>query len=219
MAIRKEADKPKPKSNANQGKITSDKGEDFPVIGVGASAGGLEAFGKLLSNLPTDTGMAFVLIQHLDPTHTSNMVEILKRYTRMPVLETKDSMKMLPDHIYMIPPNKNMTITDRTLKLAEQMEHPGIAHSIDLFFRSLASDLKEKAICIILSGTGTDGSLGAKAVKAELGMVMVQDPKTAAYDGMPQAAITAGVADFVLPAENPPLSPFLKGIHPEGESK
>lgn len=176
--------------------------DDFPVIGLGASAGGLDAFGKFFTSMPTDTGMSFVLIQHLDPTHASNMVELLKRYTAMPVHEATNDIKLAPDHVYMIPPNRNMTITDRTLKLLEQVERPGIMHSIDLFFRSLANDLKERAICVILSGTGTDGSLGAKAVKAELGMVMVQDPDTAAYDGMPRSAIAAGVADFILPAED-----------------
>lgn len=175
---------------------------DFPVIGIGASAGGLDAFGKFFSNMPVDTGMSFVLIQHLDPTHASNMVELLKRYTKMPVHEATNDIKLEQNHVYMIPPNRNMTITDRTLKLLEQFERPGIMHSIDLFFRSLANDLKEKAICVILSGTGTDGSLGAKAVKSELGMVMVQDPDTAGYDGMPRAALAAGVADFVLRAED-----------------
>jgi len=176
----------------------------FPVIGIGASAGGLEAFSKFFENMPANSGMAFVLIQHLDPTHTSSMVELLKRYTPMPVYAAEDGMKLQPNHVYMIPPNRNMTITNRTLKLVEQTEHPGIPHSIDLFFRSLAEDLKEKAICIILSGTGSDGSIGAKAVKAEMGMVMVQDPDTARYDGMPLAAIAAGVADFVLPVEQMP---------------
>lgn len=198
----------------SSGKVTSPRARmkakptfsssDFPVIGVGASAGGLEAFGKLVSNIPEDSGMAFVLIQHLDPTHASNMVELPKRYTRIPVHEATDDIKLEPDHIYMIPPNRSMTITDRTLKLMEQVERSGIMHSIDHFFRSLAKDLKERAICIILSGTGTDGSMGAKAVKSELGMVMVQDPETAAYDGMPRAAINAGVADFVLKAEDMP---------------
>ncbi|HTY81250.1 MAG TPA: chemotaxis protein CheB [Dehalococcoidales bacterium] len=175
--------------------------DDFPVIGLGASAGGLDAFSKFFSAMPPNTGMAFVLIQHLDPTHASNMVELLKRYTPMPVHEATENIKLQPGHVYMIPPNRNMTITDRTLKLMEQSERPGIMHSIDLFFRSLASDLKEKAICIILSGTGSDGSLGAKAVKAELGMVMVQEPESAGYDGMPRAAMAAGVADFILPPE------------------
>ncbi len=201
---RKKADKPVVMATSParpRAKAAPAANHDFPVIGVGASAGGLEAFGKLLSHMPTDTGMAFVLIQHLDPTHASNMVELLRRYTPMPVHEATENIKLEPDHVYMIPPNRNMTITDRTLQLMEAVERPGIMHSIDLFFRSLANDLKEKAICIILSGTGSDGSLGAKAVKAELGMVMVQDPDTAAYDGMPRAAIASGVADFVLPAE------------------
>ncbi len=204
MATKKQA-KPKGTESNQPGRTRrSFSDTDFPVIGVGASAGGLEAFGKLLSHMPVDTGMALVLIQHLDPTHASNMVELLKRYTRMPVHEATDDVKLQPDHVYMIPPNKGMTIIDRTLKLVEQVDRPGIMHSIDLFFRSLATDLKEKAICIILSGTGSDGALGAKAVKAELGMVMVQDPETAGYDGMPRAAVAAGVADYVLPAEDMP---------------
>ncbi len=202
----------KKKTKATETKSTEQDSEqkrsfsekDFPVVGVGASAGGLEAFGKLLGHVPNNTGMAFVLIQHLDPTHASNMVELLRRYTRLPVHEATDALKLEPDHVYMIPPNKGMTITDRTLKLVTQVDRPGIMHSIDLFFRSLATDLKEKAICIILSGTGSDGALGAKAVKAELGMVMVQEPDTAGYDGMPRSAIAAGVADYVLPAENMP---------------
>jgi len=173
----------------------------FPVIGIGASAGGLEAFTKFLSSLPTDTGMAFVLIQHLDPTHTSNMVGLLRRQTKMEVFLAEDGMKLQPDCIYMMPPNKNMLITDRTLMLEESQERPGISHNIDRFFLSLAQDLKEKSIAIIMSGTGSDGSAGAKAIKAELGMVMVQDPATATYDGMPRSAIAAGVADYVLPAE------------------
>ncbi|XUX00387.1 MAG: chemotaxis protein CheB [Dehalogenimonas sp.] len=174
---------------------------DFPIVGIGASAGGLDAFSKFLSATPNDTGMAFVLIQHLDPTHASNMVDLLKRYTKMPVHEATDEVKLEPDHVYMIPPNRNMTISEHNLRLLQQIERPGISHSIDLFFKSQASDLKEKAIAIIMSGTGTDGSLGAKAVKAEGGMIIVQDPETAGYDGMPRSAIASGVADFVLPAE------------------
>jgi two-component system, chemotaxis family, CheB/CheR fusion protein len=180
-----------------------DKG-DFPIVGIGASAGGLEAFTKFLTAAPAATGMAFVLIQHLDPSHASNMVDLLKRYTTMPVHEATDEVKLEPDHVYMIPPNRNMTISDHTLRLLQQFERPGIAHSIDLFFKSLAADLREKAICVIMSGTGTDGTLGAKAVKAELGLVIVQDPETAVYDGMPRSAIANGVADFILPAEAMP---------------
>ncbi len=174
---------------------------DFPIVGLGASAGGLEAFSAFFSALPPNTGMAYVLVQHLDPTHTSSMVDLLKRYTRMPVVEATDTVEIEPDHVYMIPPNKAMTIADCTLRLEEQTEQPGIVHSIDMFFRSMAKDMKDKAICIILSGTGTDGTQGARAIKSALGLVMVQDPETARYDGMPRAAIAAGVADIVVPAE------------------
>ncbi|PPD57891.1 chemotaxis protein CheB [Dehalogenimonas etheniformans] len=211
--------KPSPKSETAAAKSKNDEAvkpvapkkpvsgvahDDFPIVGIGASAGGLEAFTKFLTAAPINTGMAFVLIQHLDPSHASNMVDLLKRYTTMPVQEATDEVKLEQDHVYMIPPNRNMTIHDHTLKLLEQFERPGIAHSIDLFFKSLAVDLKEKAICIIMSGTGTDGTLGAKAVKGELGLVIVQDPETAAYDGMPRSAISNGVADFILPAEAMP---------------
>ncbi len=178
--------------------------EDFPIIGIGASAGGLDAFAKFLTAMPANSGMASVLVQHLDPSHASNMVELLRRYTKMPVSEATDEVRLEPDHIYMIPPNRTMTITGRNLRLLQQIDRPGIAHAIDMFFKSLATDLKEKAICVIMSGTGTDGTLGAKAVKAELGLVMVQDPETAGYDGMPRSAIAAGVADFILPAEAMP---------------
>lgn len=174
---------------------------DFPIVGLGASAGGLEAFGLFFSTLPANGGMAYVLVQHLDPTHTSSMVELLKRYTRMPVVEATDTVEIQPDHVYMIPPNKAMTISNCTLRLEEQPEHPGIIHSIDTFFRSLAKDMKEKAIGIVLSGTGSDGTQGARAIKSALGLVIVQDPETARYDGMPRAAIAAGVADIVVPAD------------------
>ena len=209
MAARKKNQK-KAENNSNPVEMPEterrlEKGfQDFPVVGIGASAGGLEAFSKFFENMPADSGMAFVLNQHLDPTHASNMVDILRRYTKMPVIEAQDGMKLEPNHVYMVPPNRDMTIIDHSLKLVAPTERPGISHSIDLFFRSLARDLKDKAIAIILSGTGTDGTLGAKAVKAEMGMVMVQDPSTARYDGMPQAAISAGAADFVLSAEEMP---------------
>ena len=181
--------------------LKSKSADIFPIVGIGASAGGLEAFGSFFSKMPVDSGMAFVLVQHLDPSHVSNMVDLLKRYTQMPVIEARDGLKIEVNHVYMIPPNYNMTVIDRTLNLVELVERPGISHGIDLFFRSLAADLKDRSICVILSGTGSDGSLGAKVVKAELGMVMVQDPESAKYDGMPRSAIAAGVADIVVPAE------------------
>ena len=110
--------------------------------------------------MPIDAGIATVLVQHLDPSHASNMVELLKRYTKMPVSEVTDDVKLEQNHIYMIPPNRTMTIIGRKLRLLAQIERPGIGHAIDLFFKSLATDLKEKAICVIMSGTGTDSTLG-----------------------------------------------------------
>ena len=190
----------------------------FPVVGMGASAGGLDAIEKFFSNMPSDSGMAFVIIMHFDPSSKSVMVEILKRYTKMEVHQAEDRMKIEPDSVYIIPPNKDMAILHGTLQLLEPMVSRGIRHPIDFFFRSLSEDYKEKAICIILSGTGTEGTLGLKAIKGEGGMVMVQDVKSAAYDGMPASAVATGFADYVLPPEKMPeqlliyvKQPYIKG--------
>ena len=175
--------------------------KDFPVIGIGASAGGLEAFGSLFSKMPVDTGMAFILIQHIEPSHVGNMVGLIQKHTSMPVIEVKDDgIKVEPNHLYMIPQNREISMFDGTLKMGAEVDSR-MRHSIDPFFRSLADDLRDRAICVILSGTGTDGTAGARAVKAETGLVIVQDPEDAGYDGMPRSAIDAGVADMVLPAE------------------
>ena len=175
-----------------------------PVAGIGASAGGLEAFKKFFTAMPPDSGIAFVLIPHLDPTHESLMVELLARHTPMPVVEVREGMPVEANHVYIIPPNKYMTSSGGGLRLTGPVERGGLQTSIDLFLRSLADDLLEKAVCIILSGTGSHGTLGLKAVKAGGGMAMVQDPKTAAYAQMPQSAIATGLADYVLPAEQMP---------------
>ena len=177
---------------------------NFPVVALGASAGGLEAFTQFLSKLPADSGMAFVLIQHLDPSHPSSLVELLARQSPIPIREAEEGDRVQPDQAYVIPPGKAMSIRNRTLILEEQPEHPGLTHSINLFFRSLAEDVKERAVGIILSGTGSDGTEGARAIKAQEGLVIVQDPVTAKYDGMPRSAIEAGVADYVLPPEAMP---------------
>ncbi len=189
--------------------------KQFPVIGIGASAGGLEAFGAVFNRMPEDTGMAFILIQHIEPSHVANMVSLIQKQTRMPVVEVKDGgVKVEPNHLYMIPQNREISITDGTIKLCEEVDS-AVRHSVDLFFRSLAEDLKDRAICIILSGTGTDGTIGARAVKAQTGLVIVQDPEQAGYAGMPQSAIDAGVADMVLPAEHmaEKLLEYVKGAY------
>lgn len=171
----------------------------FPIVGVGASAGGLEAFEQFFTHMPPDSGMAFVLIQHLDPKHKSILSELVRRYTRMPVWEVEDGMMVAPNSVYVIPPNRNMAILHRKLHLLEQSDISGLRTPIDFFFRSLAEDLKEKAICIVLSGTGTEGAMGLRAVKGEGGMVMVQEPESAKYDGMPRSAIGTGLVDYILP--------------------
>jgi two-component system, chemotaxis family, CheB/CheR fusion protein len=184
----------------------------FPIVALGASAGGLEAFTQFLGKLPEDSGIAFVLIQHLDPSHPSSLVELLARQSPIPIREAKEGDWVQPDQAYVIPPGKTMSIRNRTLILEEQSGHPGLTHSINLFFRSLAEDVKERAVGIILSGTGSDGTDGARAIKTQDGLIIVQDPETARYDGMPRAAIEAGVADYVLPPEAMParLSEYLR---------
>ena len=170
----------------------------FPIVGVGASAGGLEAFTQLLQHLPTDTGMGFVLVQHLDPAHGSALTELLAKATPMPVAEVKNRMRVEPNLVYVIPPNVTMTIAQGQLKL---LPRPAVAapHKvIDAFFQSLAEDQKSQAIGVILSGTATDGTLGLEAIKAEGGITFSQDEKSAKYDGMPRSAIASGCVDFVL---------------------
>lgn len=173
-------------------------------MGIGASAGGLEAFEQFFTHMPAESSMAFVLVPHLDPTHKSILADLLKRFTKMPVFQAEDGMKVKPGTVYIIPPNKDMSILHGTLQLLEPVISQGIRHPIDFFFRSLAEDQREKAVCIVLSGTGTEGTLGLKAVKGEGGLVLVQDAKTAKYDGMPASAIATGLADYVLPAEKMP---------------
>lgn len=170
------------------------------VVGIGASAGGLDAFESFFRNMPSDSGMAFVLVPHLSPEHKSMMPELLNRHTSMQVLQAEDGQAVLPDHVYIIPPNKDMSILGGALNLFEVVEQRGVRHPIDFFFRSLAQDQGERAICIVLSGTGTEGALGLKAVKGEGGLVLVQDPSEAKYDGMPASAIATGLVDYVLPA-------------------
>jgi two-component system CheB/CheR fusion protein len=183
---------------------TSEPDRVPPVAGIGASAGGLDAFKKLLVAMPPDSGIACVLIPHLDPAHESLMVELLARHTAMPVVEVKDGMPVEANHVYVIPPNKYMTIHGGVLRLTGPVERHGAQTSIDLFLRSLADDQQTRSICIILSGTGSHGALGLKAVKAAGGMAMVQDPATAQYNVMPQSAIATGLADYVLPVEQMP---------------
>src|SRR5258708_27006665 len=173
--------------------------KSFPVVGVGDSAGGFEAFGEMLNALPTDTGMAFVLIQHLDPTHESMLAPLLARKSALPVNQVTDGMAVEASHVYVIPPNTRMGIHDGLLKLMQRPAAGGKNMPIDFFFQSLAESRKDAAIGVILSGTATDGTFGLKAIKAEGGICFAQDEASAKYPGMPASAIAAGCVDFTLP--------------------
>ncbi len=178
----------------------------FPVVGIGASAGGLDAFKKLLSAIPVDSGMAYVLVQHLDPSHVSLLPELLQKVTTIPVLEISDEIKVEPNHIYVIPSNKMMVATDGVLQLMPRPEKGKnkLNLSIDLFFKSLAEIHQSYAIGVVLSGTASDGTKGLKAIKDNGGITFAQEESTAAYDGMPHSAVEAGVVDFILSPEQIP---------------
>ena len=173
----------------------------FPVVGIGASAGGLAAFEAFFAGMPADIepGMAFVLVQHLAPDHKSILTDLIRRYTRMQVFEVEDGMVVQPNCAYIIPPNRDMAFLNGTLQLMEPSAPRGQRLPIDFFFRSLAQDQHERAICIVLSGTGSDGTLGLRAIKGEGGMAMAQNPASTEYDGMPRSALATGLVDFELP--------------------
>jgi two-component system CheB/CheR fusion protein len=176
----------------------------FPIVGIGASAGGLEALEQFLRHVPAGSGMAYVIIQHLDPTHKGIMSELLQRTTGMKVSQVKDRTPVRPECVYVIPPNRDMTILHGVLHLFEPAAPRGLRLPIDLFLRSLAQDQQQHSIGVILSGMGSDGTLGLRAIKEMAGVALVQDPATAKFDSMPRSAIEAGLADIVAPAEELP---------------
>lgn len=175
--------------------------QQFSVVGIGASAGGLAAFEAFFDGLPSDRSldMSFVLIQHLAPDHKSILTDIIRRFTKMQVFEVEDGMVVRPNCAYIIPPNRDMAFIDGALQLFEPVTPRGLHMPIDFFFRSLANDQHDRAICIILSGTGSDGTLGLRAVKGEGGMAIAQSLDSAEYDGMPRSAISTGLVDYELP--------------------
>lgn len=185
---------------------------NFYIVGIGASAGGLEALQTFFDHMPPDSGAAFVVIQHLSPDYKSLMVELLSKHTQMEVIRAGEGQDILPNKIYLIPPKKNMTVFHGRLLLTNQEK--GLNLPIDLFFRSLAEDRLHQSIGIVLSGTGSDGTRGIQAIKENGGIVMVQEESSAKFSGMPSSAIATGLADFILPAEKLPgqLSLFLS--HP-----
>ncbi len=186
--------------------------DDFPIVGIGASAGGLEALEQFFTNMPIGNGMAFVVIQHLDPVRKGIMPELLQRFTPMKVFQATDRHKIQANCVYVIPPNKSLFILNRFLYLLDPVESRGLRLPIDIFFRSLADDRQDESIGIILSGMGSDGSLGLKAIKEKHGTVLVQTPASAKFDGMPRSATEAVIADIVANANELPakLIAFLK---------
>ncbi len=168
------------------------------IVGMGASAGGLEALQQFFGRMPENSGLAFVVIQHLSPDYKSLMAEILGKHTGMKVIQAENDMPVQPNVVFLIPPGRNMTIRNGRLLLVEQV-HGAVNHPIDVFFSSLAEDRRELALAVVFSGTGSDGTGGIKAIKEHGGLVFVQDPQSARFDGMPKSAIGTGLADFILP--------------------
>ena len=193
-------------------------GYSFPIIGIGASAGGLETLNAFFSIMPADSDMAFVVIQHLSPQHKSIMASLLEKQTPMVVSQIEDGTTVEPNHVYLNPPGKNVAIFNRRLHLMEPVKSSSINLPIDFFFKSLSEDQSENAVGIILSGTASDGTLGIREINSRNGMVMVQEPDTAKYDGMPKSAIDTGVVDFIVPVEKMPETLIQYVRHPFLES-
>jgi len=191
----------------------------FPIVGIGASAGGLAAFEAFFSGMPADTdpGMAFVLVQHLAPDHKSILSDLIRRYTRMSVFEVEDGMVVQPNCAYIIPPGHDMAFLNGALQLLEPSEPRGQRLPINFFFRSLALDQHERAIGIVLSGTGSDGTMGVRAIKAEGGMVMAQNTASSEFDGMPRSASATGLVDYELPPAEMPAQLIAYAAHAFGK--
>ncbi len=176
----------------------------FPIVGLGASAGGLGALREFFEALPAHTSMAFVVIVHLAPDHESNLASLLQKSTNMPVTEVTSATPIEPDHVYMIAPSLELTMVDDYLRVAPRQPDDGRRAAIDLFFRTLAEVHRGRAIGIVLSGAGSDGSAGLSRVKEMGGITLAQDPAQAEYDSMPRSAIATGMVDFVLTAAEMP---------------
>ncbi len=216
--LRKRKTLPAPtRSTEIQGPGTS----SIAVVGLGGSAGALGAFERFFAALPAQSGAAFVLIQHLAPAHASLLPELVAQHTRMKVVQAQDGAPVEPNCVYVIPPNQYLGIREGVLFLAEPVKQDGIRMPIDFFFRSLAEDRQQRAIGILFSGAGSDGTLGVRAIRGGGGLVIAQDPDTAQFDTMPRSAIATGLVDFVLPPERMPEAlveylrhPYVRGGEP-----
>ena len=178
--------------------------KNFLTVGIGASAGGIKPLKEFFAAMPADSGMAFVVILHLSPEHESQLSEVLQTNTKMPVIQVRETIKIEPDHIYVIPPTKYLTMVDGEIRLIEPEAIRGKRVPIDLFFRTLADAHGRNSVCVVLSGTGADGTSGLKRVKEAGGLCVVQDPLEAEYDGMPRSAIATNLVDLVLPVGEMP---------------
>jgi two-component system CheB/CheR fusion protein len=209
-------DKTKKSTSISPSKMKSADSEkkQFPIVCIGASAGGLEALEQFLGNVPVNSGIGYIVIQHLDPTQKGMLPELLQRITKMEVIQVKDRMLVQPDRVYVIPPNKSMSILKGTLHLFDPVELRGLRLPIDFFLRSLADDMNENAVGVILSGMGSDGSIGARSIKERNGIVMVQEPSNAKFDSMPRNVIESVSVDIVAPAKELPdrLIAFIKHL-------
>lgn len=218
MAKKKTADQ----ASAEAEDTVSKSGAAFPVVGIGASAGGLEALERFLAHVPADSGIAYVVIQHLDPTHVGMMPELLQRATSMPVQQAKNRMRVKPDHIYVIPPNRDMSILHGVLYLFEPRAPRGQRLPIDFFFKSLAEDLRQRAVAVVLSGMGSDGTAGLRSIKENAGIAAAQEPESAAFSAMPQSAIDSGLVDVIGLAEQLPariINSLRYGTQPEPDDE
>ena len=182
----------------------TDRSSEFRIVGIGASAGAMDPLKEFFHEIGSETGLAFVVVQHLDPAHSSHMAEILARQTRMKVFEAADRAPVKPNCVYTIPPNKYISIEDGVLRLSEPIKRDGLRLPIDFFFRSLAHDRGSGAIAVLFSGGGSDGTLGIREVRGAGGLVIVQHPGTAQFDSMIESAISTGLVDFVLPVREMP---------------
>ena len=222
----KQSDSPRvseePQEVAKPDKNAAEPAEDFsdiPVVGMGGSAGSLEALKRFFTAMPADSGAAFVVIMHLSPTHESLLPELLAQHTQMRVVQARDATHLYPNCVYVIPPNQYLTVRNGIFYLVAPIKQEGIRMPIDFFFRSLAEDRQERAICMLFSGAGSDGTLGVRAVRGAGGLSIAQDPATAQFNDMPSSAVATGLVDFVLSPDSMPevilnyiRQPYVRGL-------
>ena len=201
------------KINATARRSARDPNEPVAVVGLGASAGGVAPLQQFFADMNPESGLAFVVVMHLSPEHESQLPSVIQQKTTMPVMQVTEPVKVRPNHVYVIPPNHQLTFEDSTLCLLPPQQALGRRVTIDLFFRTLAQAYGQRAVCVIMSGADSDGVIGLKHIRAQGGLTIAQDPKEAEYDSMPAAAIETGMVDWVLPVAK--MAPKLIGVRPK----